>query len=188
MRHNTSGVSHKCLDLCCVQNGPPARRVEGASPLRAVTETQRRRWPIFNATRRAVALFRFFRVAHSGKIAADIAARSRLEKSKNSRQQRSSHLWDTPLALLRGFLAPVLFHHCARGNLCRPFSIASRLLGAFLDMLVLALLLVACPPQMFLGHNDRNEVQAGSGLTQCLQNQNQKHYRLRKRERRRVLA
>ena len=64
---------------------------KGASPLRAGTEPQRRRRPIFNATRRAVALFRFFCVAHSGKIAADIAARSRLEKSKNSRQQRSSH-------------------------------------------------------------------------------------------------
>src|SRR5260370_17222446 len=34
----------------CVQNGPPARREEGAYLNRSVTEEQRGRRPIFNAT------------------------------------------------------------------------------------------------------------------------------------------
>jgi len=63
---------------------------EGASPNGAVTEPQRSRQPIFIATQRAGALFRFFRVARSGNIHEDIAARSRLEKSKHRlRQMRS---------------------------------------------------------------------------------------------------
>jgi len=82
-----SALYHEYRRICCDQNGLSARRGEGASPLRAVTEPQRSRQPIFIATRRAGAIFRFFRVAYSGKIHGDIAARSRLEKSKNRLRQ-----------------------------------------------------------------------------------------------------
>src|SRR4029077_5070559 len=49
----TSVPSPKSLGLRCVQNGPPARREEGAYLNRYVTDEQRSRRPIFNATLRA---------------------------------------------------------------------------------------------------------------------------------------
>ncbi|MGA8477371.1 MAG: hypothetical protein WB696_05380, partial [Chthoniobacterales bacterium] len=57
----------------CVQNGPPASRSEpggkeGAYLNRSVTDEQRRRRPIFNATLRAAAGWLFFRVARSLRI------------------------------------------------------------------------------------------------------------------------
>src|SRR5262249_41685612 len=53
----------------CDQNGPPARREEGAYPERDVTDEQRSRRPIFIATLRAAASWLFFRVARSSRPA-----------------------------------------------------------------------------------------------------------------------
>ena len=50
----------------CDQNGPPARREEGAYPQRYVTDEQRSRRPIFIATLRAAAGWLFFRPAAAG--------------------------------------------------------------------------------------------------------------------------
>ena len=64
--------SPKSLGLRCVQNGPPARREEGAYLKRYVTDEQRSRWPIFNATLWAAAGWLFFRVARSLRINLDM--------------------------------------------------------------------------------------------------------------------
>jgi hypothetical protein len=62
----------------CVQNGPPARRSEpdwrreGAYLNGSVTDEQRGRRPIFNATLRAAAGWLFFRVARSLRINLDM--------------------------------------------------------------------------------------------------------------------
>ena len=61
----------------CVQNGPPARRSEPdwqkeAYLNRYVTDEQRSRRPIFNATLRAAADWLFFRVARSLRIDLDM--------------------------------------------------------------------------------------------------------------------
>src|SRR5260221_6278740 len=64
-RERTSASSHVYLAYGCVQNGPPARREEGAYLNRYVTDEQRSRRPIFNATLRAAAGWLFFRVARS---------------------------------------------------------------------------------------------------------------------------
>ena len=64
----------------CDQNGPPARREEGAYLNGYVTDEQRSRRPIFIATLWAVASWLFFRVARSLRIDSRYARRSRLEK------------------------------------------------------------------------------------------------------------
>src|SRR5262249_13756835 len=56
----------------CDQNGPPARRKEGAYPERYVTDEQRSRRPIFIATLWAATSWLFFRVARSSRIALDM--------------------------------------------------------------------------------------------------------------------
>src|SRR6516164_10276056 len=56
----------------CDQNGPPARREEGAYLERYVTDEQRGRRPIFIATLRAAASWLFFRVARSSRIDLDM--------------------------------------------------------------------------------------------------------------------
>jgi len=66
--------SPKSLGLRCVQNGPPARREEGAYLKRYVTDEQRSRRPIFNATLWAAAGWLFFRVARSARIDPDMGA------------------------------------------------------------------------------------------------------------------
>src|SRR5260370_10347864 len=70
----SSVPSPKSLGLRCVQNGPPARREEGAYLNRYVTDEQRGRRPIFNATLRAAAGWLFFRVARSARMDLNIAA------------------------------------------------------------------------------------------------------------------
>src|SRR6516162_1045355 len=50
LSNQPSVPSPKSLGLRCVQNGPPARREEGAYLNRYVTDKQRGRRPIFNAT------------------------------------------------------------------------------------------------------------------------------------------
>ena len=62
------------LGFRCVQNEPPARREEGAYLKRYVTDEQRSRRPIFNATLWAVASWLFFRVARSARIDPDMGA------------------------------------------------------------------------------------------------------------------
>ena len=76
----SSVPSPKSLGFRCVQNGPPARREEGAYLDRYVTDEQRSRRLIFNATLRAAASWLFFRVARSTRIDPDMGLRSRLEK------------------------------------------------------------------------------------------------------------
>src|SRR5205823_7336451 len=61
-----SAPSPKSLGLRCVKNGPSARREEGAYLNRYVTDEQRSRRPIFNATLRAAASWLFFRPAAAG--------------------------------------------------------------------------------------------------------------------------
>src|SRR6202521_6298090 len=58
----------------CVQNGPSARREEGAYLNRYVTDEQRGRRPIFNATLRAAASWLFFRGARSARMDQDMGA------------------------------------------------------------------------------------------------------------------
>ena len=87
-----SVVFHKWLVFCCVQNGLSARRGEGACPHRPVTEPQRRRQPIFNATLRAGRLLAIFRVARSASVNHTQAHRSRLENRQNPLRQNTSHL------------------------------------------------------------------------------------------------
>src|SRR4029077_4465126 len=70
----TSVPSPKSLGLRGVQKGPPARREEGAYLNRYVTDEQRGRRPIFNATLRAASSWLFFRVARSARINSDMGA------------------------------------------------------------------------------------------------------------------
>ena len=63
-----SVLSPKYHVFCCDQNGPAARREEGAYLNRYVTDEQRRRRPIFIATLRAGASWLFFRVARSTRM------------------------------------------------------------------------------------------------------------------------
>ena len=58
----------------------PARREEGAYLNQYVTDEQRSRRPVFNATLRAAASWLFFRVARSARMDQIWALRSRLEK------------------------------------------------------------------------------------------------------------
>jgi hypothetical protein len=73
-----SAPSHMYLAYGCVQNGPPARRSEpdwrreGAYLNGSVTDEQRGRRPLFNATLRAVVGWLFFRVARSLRINLDM--------------------------------------------------------------------------------------------------------------------
>ena len=64
----TSVLSPKYEVFCCDQNGPPARREEGAYLKRYVTDEQRSRRPIFIATLWAGVSWLFFRVARSTRI------------------------------------------------------------------------------------------------------------------------
>jgi hypothetical protein len=88
MTQEISVLSHKQRGFRCDQNGPPARREEGAYLNRYVTDEQRSRRPIFIATLRAVASWLFFRVAHSSRITLDMlvvntsAARTALKNSQ----------------------------------------------------------------------------------------------------------
>src|SRR6266478_1466227 len=83
-----SAPSHMYLAYGCVQNGPPARRSEpdwrkeGAYLNRYVTDEQRGRRPIFNATLRAAAGRLFFRVARSSRINLDMLVARALKNSQ----------------------------------------------------------------------------------------------------------
>jgi len=77
-----SASSPKSLGLRCVQNRPPARREEGAYLNRYVTDEQRSRQPIFNATLRAAARWLFFGVARSLRINLDMLVARALKNSQ----------------------------------------------------------------------------------------------------------
>src|SRR5580704_1712214 len=82
----------------CVQNGPPARREEGPYLNRYVTDEQRGRQPIFNATLRAAASWLFFRVARSARMTQIWVLRSRLEKQPTDLRRRHHYMRDGALA------------------------------------------------------------------------------------------
>jgi hypothetical protein len=85
--------------ICCDQNGPPARREEGAYLDRYVTDEQRSRRSIFIATLWAGASWLFFRVARSTRMTQIWALRSRLEKQPTDLRQNTSYFGDRTLAL-----------------------------------------------------------------------------------------
>src|SRR6202140_3836231 len=95
----SSVLSPKYEVFCCDQNGPPARREEGAYLNRYVTDEQRSRRPIFIATLWAGASWLFFRVARSTRMTQIWALRSRLEKQPTDLRQHTSYLGDRTLAL-----------------------------------------------------------------------------------------
>src|SRR5271166_913870 len=107
-----SVLSPKYEVFCCDQNGPPARREEGAYLNRYVTDEQRSRRPIFIATLWAGASWLFFRVARSTRMIQIWALRSRLEKQPTDLRQNTSYFGDR--TLVSAPLAPACF--CNRGR------------------------------------------------------------------------
>src|ERR1700676_4026222 len=75
--------------------------VEGAYLNRYVTDEQRSRRPIFNATLRAAASWLFFRVARSTRMTQIWALRSRLEKQPTDQRRRHHYMRDGALAHFR---------------------------------------------------------------------------------------
>src|SRR5580704_11375355 len=71
--------------------------VEGAYLNRYVTDEQRSRRPIFNATLRAAASWLFFRVARSTRMTQIWALRSRLEKQPTDLRRRHHYMRDGTL-------------------------------------------------------------------------------------------
>ena len=92
-----SVLSPKYEVFCCDQNGPPARREEGAYLNRYVTDEQRGRRPIFIATLWAGASWLFFRVTLSTRMTRIWALRSRLEKQPTDLRQNTSYFGDRTL-------------------------------------------------------------------------------------------
>src|SRR5712671_4262969 len=97
-----SVLSPKYEVFCCDQNGPPARREEGAYLNRYVTDEQRGRRPIFIATLWAGASWLFFRVARSTRMTQIWALRSRLEKQPTDLRQNTSYFGDRTLGFRLG--------------------------------------------------------------------------------------
>src|SRR5215470_4954499 len=81
----------------CDQNGPPARREEGAYLERYVTDEQRSRRPIFIATLRAAASWLFFRVARSSRIDLDMLVARALKNSQLTCGERYAYFGDRTL-------------------------------------------------------------------------------------------
>jgi len=84
----------------CDQNGPPARRKEGAYPERYVTDEQRSRRPIFIATLWAAASWLFFRVARSSRIDLDMLVARALKNSQLTCGERHAYFGDRTLGYL----------------------------------------------------------------------------------------
>src|SRR5262245_5267894 len=78
----------------CDQNGPPARREEGAYPERYVTDEQRSRRPIFIATLWAAVSWLFFRVARSSRIDLDMLVARALKNSQLTCGERHAYFGD----------------------------------------------------------------------------------------------
>src|SRR6516164_4052491 len=83
----------------CDQNGPPARREEGAYLERYVTDEQRSRRPIFIATLRAAASWLFFRVARSSRIDSDMLVARALKNSQLTCGERHAYFGDRTLTI-----------------------------------------------------------------------------------------
>ena len=81
----------------CDQNGPPARREEGAYPERYVTDEQRGRRPIFIATLLAAANWPFFRVARSSRIDLDMLVARALKNGQLTCGERHAYFGDRTL-------------------------------------------------------------------------------------------
>src|ERR1700687_6041290 len=96
-----SVLSPKYEVFCCDQNGPSARRKEGAYLNRYVTDEQRSRRPIFIATLWAGASWPFFRVARSTRMTQIWVLRSRLEKQPTDLRQYTCYFGDRTLAHLQ---------------------------------------------------------------------------------------
>ena len=105
-----SVLSPKYEVFCCDQNGPPARREEGAYLNRYVTDEQRSRRSIFIATLWAGASWLFFPVARSTRITQIWALRSRLEKQPTDLRQNTSYFGDRTLGRFR--FAPRRYGEC----------------------------------------------------------------------------
>src|SRR5262249_12811941 len=86
----------------CDQNGPPARREEGAYLNRYVTDEQRSRRPIFVATLRAAASWLFFGVARSSRIDLDMLVARALKNSQLTCGERHAYFGDRTLAWFPG--------------------------------------------------------------------------------------
>src|SRR5580704_16074874 len=104
-----SVLSPKYEVFCCDQNGPPARREEGAYLNRYVTDEQRSRRPVFIATLWAGASWLFFRVARSTRMTKIWALRSRLEKQPTDLRQNTSYFGDRTLAKVFGPLLEMTY-------------------------------------------------------------------------------
>src|SRR5262245_22006866 len=83
----------------CDQNGPPARREEGAYPQRYVTDEQRSRRPIFIATLRAAAGWLFFRVARSSRIDSGMLVARALKNGQQTCGERHAYFGNRTLTL-----------------------------------------------------------------------------------------
>src|SRR6202140_2444536 len=125
MLTSTRVLSPKYEVFCCDQNGPPARREEGAYLNRYVTDEQRSRRPIFIATLWAGASWLFFRVARSTRMTQIWAllrqsGSDRLEKQPTDLRQNSSYFGDRTLGsftlLTKKLLRRVFGPHA--GGLC----------------------------------------------------------------------
>ena len=95
----SSVPSPKSLQFRCVQNGPPARREEGAYLNGYVTDEQRSRRAIFNATLWTVSGWLFFRVARSLHIDLDMLVARALEKQPTGLRRNLRDLGDGTLGL-----------------------------------------------------------------------------------------
>ena len=105
----------------CDQNGPPARREEGAYLERYVTDEQRRR-PIFIATLWAAASWLFFRVARSSRIDLDMIVARALKNSQLTCGERRAYFGDRTLGsgeAVLGYL-PAWLWETENGNLKEP--------------------------------------------------------------------
>jgi hypothetical protein len=78
----------------CDQNGPSARREEGAYLNAYVTDEQRSRRPIFIATQWAAASWLFFRVARSSRIDLDTLVALALKNSQLTCGERHAYFGD----------------------------------------------------------------------------------------------
>ena len=79
----------------CDQNGPPARREEGAYLERYVTDEQHSRRPIFIATHWAAASWLFFCVARSSRIDLDMIVARALKNSQLTCGERYAYFGDS---------------------------------------------------------------------------------------------
>jgi len=84
----------------CDQNGPPARREEGAYLNGYVTDEQRSRRPIFIATLWAAVSWLFFRVARSSRIDLDMLVARALKNSQLTCGERHAYFGNRTLACI----------------------------------------------------------------------------------------